>query len=32
MNKANVKVVNTRKQYGKWSFRPSFKGKKQFGN
>ena len=32
MNKANVKVVITGKQYGKWSFRPSFKRKKQFRN
>ena len=32
MNKVNVKIVTTRKQYLKWSFRPTFKREKQFCN
>ena len=32
MNKVDVKIVTTRKQYLKWSFRPTFKREKQFDN
>ena len=32
MNKVDVKVVATRKQYLEWSFRPTFKRKTQFKN
>ena len=32
MNKVEVKIVITRKQYFKWSFRPAFKLKKLFRN
>ena len=30
MNKVDVKTATTRKQYLKWSFRPTFKRVKQF--
>ena len=30
MNKIDLKIVITRKQYLKWSFRPTFKSDKQF--
>lgn len=29
-NKADITFVNNRKDYVKWSFRPSFKGEKNF--
>ena len=32
MNKVDVKIVTTRKQYLKWLFRPTFKREKQFRN
>ena len=32
MKKFDAKVVNTRKQYLKWSFTPGFKRGKQFPN
>ena len=32
MNKADVKIVATRKQYFQWAFRPNFKRAKQFRN
>ena len=32
MNKVDVKIVTTRKQNLKWSFKPTFKREKQFCN
>ena len=32
MKKVDVKIVTTRKQYIKWTFRPTFKREKQFRN
>ena len=32
MKKIDVKIINTRKQFSKWSFRPTFKREKQFRN
>ena len=32
MNKIHLKIVTTRKQYLKWSFRPTFKREKQLCN
>ena len=32
MKKTDVEIINTRKQYLKWSFRPTFKREKQFRN
>ena len=32
MNKVDVKIMTTRKQYTKWSFRPTLKREKQLCN
>ena len=32
MNKVDVKIVTARKQYLKWSFKPTFPKEKQFSN
>ena len=32
MKKVDVKIVTTRNQYIKWTFRPTFKREKQFRN